>query len=174
MFPGDKVLRFMPASFTEYIARMRANLAKLNAAMPPQYPFLSVIEEAPKPANLRVALRGNPQNLGEEAPRGFLTLFKDLWPDPFTQGSGRLQLAEAIASPKNPLTARVMVNRIWEGHFGFGLVLTPSNFGQMGDRPVHPELLDYLAARFIEQGWSLKKLHREIILSETYRLSTDR
>ena len=153
---------------------MGARLNELNAAMPPQYPFLSVIEDLPKPANLHVAIRGNQQNQGEEAPRGFLTVFKDIWPDPFTKGSGRLQLAEAIASPKNPLTARVMVNRMWEGHFGQGLVLTPSNFGQTGDRPVHPELLDYLAARFIEQGWSLKKLHREIVLSETYRLSTDR
>ena len=174
MFSGDKVLRFMPAAFREYVAGMRTRLNELNAAMPAQYPFLSVIEDLPKPADLHVAIRGNQQNQGEEAPRGFLTVFKDIWPDPFTKGSGRLQLAEAIASPKNPLTARVMVNRIWEGHFGHGLVLTPSNFGQTGDRPVHPELLDYLAGRFIEQGWSLKKLHREIVLSETYRLSTDR
>ncbi|MEO7649010.1 MAG: DUF1553 domain-containing protein, partial [Bryobacteraceae bacterium] len=174
MFTGEKVLRFMPATFVGHVRRMRARVIELKASKPTPYPFLSIIEDLPQPANLRIALRGNPQNLGEEAPRGFLTVFKDLWPDPFTQGSGRLQLAEAIASPRNPLTSRVIVNRLWEAHFGFGLVLTPSNFGQMGDRPVHPELLDYLASRLVDQGWSLKKLHREIALSQTYRLSTAR
>ena len=80
-------------------------------------------------------------------------------------GSGRLELAQAIASKDNPLTARVIVNRVWMHHFGRGLVGTPSNFGTLGERPTHPELLDYLAARFVADGWSLKKLHREIMLS---------
>ena len=94
-------------------------------------------------------------------------------PKPFTKGSGRLELAEAIADAKNPLTARVMVNRIWQHHFGEGLVRTVSNFGRMGEKPSHPELLDYLASRFIENDWSMKKLHREIMLSATYQLSSD-
>ena len=83
------------------------------------------------------------------------------------------ELAEAIASPANPLTARVIVNRVWQHHFGYGLVRTPSNFGSQGDRPSHPELLDYLAARFVREGWSLKKLHREIMLTAVYALSDD-
>src|SRR5262249_52082978 len=81
-------------------------------------------------------------------------------------------LAQAIASKDNPLTARVMVNRIWQHHFGRGLVSTPSNFGALGERPTHPELLDYLAARFIASGWSIKTLHREILLSAAYQASS--
>ena len=92
---------------------------------------------------------------------------------PFTKGSGRLELAEAIADPNNPLTARVMVNRIWQRHFGQGIVRTPSNFGQLGDRPRHPELLDYLAASFVENKWSIKAMHREIMLSSVYALSAE-
>src|SRR5262249_49882179 len=88
---------------------------------------------------------------------------------PFTKSSGRLELAEAIASPDNPLTARVIVNRVWQRHFGRGLVGTASNFGALGERPTHPDLLDHLATHFVRSGWSLKALHREILLSATYR-----
>jgi hypothetical protein len=84
----------------------------------------------------------------------------------------RRSLADWIASPENPLTARVMVNRIWLGHFGQAIVRTPSSFGQLGERPSHPGLLDYLASRFMESGWSMKALHREIMLSRTYALGT--
>ena len=91
---------------------------------------------------------------------------------PFRQGSGRLELARAIASPDNPLTARVMVNRVWQHHFGRGLVGTASNFGALGERPSHPELLDWLARRFVASGWSIKALHREIMLSATYQQSS--
>jgi hypothetical protein len=109
--------------------------------------------------------------LGEVAPRRFLQILSKAEPKPFLRGSGRLELAEAIASPDNPLTARVMANRIWQGHFGDGIVRTVSNFGQLGERPSHSELLDYLASRFVESGWSIKALHREIMLSATYALS---
>jgi len=121
---------------------------------------------------MRVHVRGNPANLGEEAPRRFLAILAGDDPPPFTKGSGRMELAKAIASPENPLTARVFVNRVWMHHFGRGIVGTPSNFGTLGERPTHPELLDYLAAGFVENGRSVKKLHREIMLSATYRLST--
>jgi hypothetical protein len=92
---------------------------------------------------------------------------------PFNHGSGRLDLAKAVASKDNPLTARVMVNRIWMHHFGEGLVRTPSNFGLRGETPTHPELLDWLAATFVENGWSVKKLHKLILLSSVYRQSSD-
>jgi hypothetical protein len=93
--------------------------------------------------------------------------------EPFKQGSGRLELAKAISSPSNPLTARVMVNRVWGWHFGQGFVRTPSDFGVRSEPPTHPELLDYLALRFIEDGWSLKKLHRRIMLSAVYQQASD-
>ncbi|MEX2301954.1 MAG: DUF1553 domain-containing protein [Bryobacterales bacterium] len=92
-------------------------------------------------------------------------------PAPFTKGSGRIELAEAIA--KNPLAARVLVNRVWKWHFGAGIVNTPSNFGQVGERPSHPELLEFLAQRFADGGMSIKQLHRDIMLSAAYRLSSD-
>ena len=116
-------------------------------------------------------MRGNPETPGAKVPRRFLAV---LGGDrgAFRQGSGRLELARAIASPDNPLTARVMVNRVWQHHFGRGLVGTPSNFGALGERPSHPELLDWLARRFVAAGWSLKALHREILLSATYQQSS--
>ena len=114
-------------------------------------------------------IRGNPATLGEEAPRRFLAILAGDEPPEFKTGSGRLELAKAIASKDNPLTARVFVNRVWMHHFGRGIVGTPSNFGTLGERPTHPELLDHLATRFIASGWSIKALHREIMLSSTYQ-----
>ena len=140
--------------------------------MPPQYPFLHVIKDAEKPKLARVHIGGSAENLGDEVPHRFLTALSDC--APFAEGSSRRELAEAIASPANPLTARVMVNRIWHHHFGAGLVRTPSDFGFMGDRPSNPALLDYLAARFVESGWSLKALHREILLSAAYQAGGQR
>jgi len=121
------------------------------------------------PVDLKVYVRGNPAKQGELAPRRFLKIVAGDEPKKFTQGSGRKELAEAIADLKNPLTARVFVNRIWQQHFGRGIVNTPSNFGSLGERPTHPELLDYLAAKFIEGGGSVKALHREILNSDVYR-----
>ena len=121
-----------------------------------------------KPHHARLQVRGDPKSLGDEVPRRFLQILggQVVAAD---AGSGRLQLAEWIGDPKNPLTARVMANRIWQGHFGAGLVKTPNDFGTRGSLPSHPELLDYLAARFVENGWSIKKLHRLIMLSDAYR-----
>jgi mono/diheme cytochrome c family protein len=137
----------------------------------PRKPVLHGLTEAKNPANMRVHLRGNPANLGDEAPRRFLAVLSDA-PKAFQTGSGRLELAKALTDPKNPLSARVIVNRVWMHHFGRGIVGTPSNFGSLGERPTHPELLDYLASTFVAGGWSLKKLHREILLSATYQLSS--
>jgi cytochrome c553 len=136
----------------------------------PKYPFAHALKEGKK-TDMKVHIRGNPNTLGEVVPRRFLSILGGDDSAKFTKGSGRLELAQAIASKDNPLTARVMVNRIWKHHFGKGLVRTPSNFGRLGDRPTHPELLDHLASEFMASGWSIKKLHRDIMLSTTYQLS---
>ncbi len=143
---------------------------EIKKKVTPKYPLVHALKDG-TPKNMQVHIRGSAKDVGEEAPRRFLSV---LCPDnapPFSQGSGRLELASAIASKDNPLTARVIVNRVWEHHFGKGLVRTPSNFGAMGERPTHPELLDHLATQFIQSGWSLKKLHREILLSATWQQS---
>src|SRR5262249_27553223 len=137
----------------------------------PKYPFAHAIKEG-TPVTLKVHIRGNPATLAEEAPRGFLSILASDKQEPITKGSGRLELAKVIAARDNPLTARVMANRVWKHHFGKGIVRTPSNFGALGERPTHPELLDYLAWRFIASGWSIKALHREIMLSAAYQLSS--
>jgi hypothetical protein len=124
------------------------------------------------PTDLNVFIRGDVGNKGPLVQRHFLGVLADGKPRPFRQGSGRRELAEVIADARNPLTARVIVNRIWALHFGRGLVATPSNFGALGERPTHPELLDDLAVRFMAAGWSLKWLQREIVLSATYQQSS--
>ncbi|MHC4608458.1 MAG: PSD1 and planctomycete cytochrome C domain-containing protein, partial [Planctomycetota bacterium] len=121
------------------------------------------------PRDLPLFIKGNVANPGEIVPRRFLTVFSEEEPQPFRQGSGRLELADKIVRDAAPLTARVWVNRVWGWHFGQHLVRTPSDFGTQGQRPTHPELLDDLAARFVANGWSLKWLHREILLSSTYQ-----
>ncbi len=153
------------------LARLREELEQAKQQAPPMYPVAHGLAEA-KAEDLKVYIRGNPARQGEPAPRRFLKVLSDDEPPPFTEGSGRLELAQAIASEDNPLTARVIVNRVWQQHFGRGLVATPSNFGSLGDPPTHPELLDWLAVRFMEHGWSLKWLHREILLSSTYQLDS--
>ena len=130
----------------------------------------TVLVDRPLPSTPRVFNRGNPLTKGDAVPRQFLSLFGPQ--KPFTKGSGRLELAQAIIDPRNPLTARVMVNRIWQHHFGRGLVSTPSDFGKQGSPPSHPELLDWLAQRFIDSGWSIKAMHRLIMLSQTYQQSS--
>ncbi len=121
---------------------------------------------------LKVHLRGDPDTLGEEQERQFLSFFQvSVDQLPPEHESGRLQLAKWIVLPQNPLTARVIVNRVWRWHFGKGLVETTDNFGVLGSKPSHPELLDWLANRFIEDGWSIKSLHRKILSSATWQAS---
>ncbi len=139
-----------------------------NKKAPAPGPFIHAVKEG-RPGNMKVHIRGNPNMLGDEAPRRMMAILAHDADVPFTHGSGRLDLADAIANKDNPLTARVMVNRIWQHHFGKGLVRTPSNFGALGERPTHPELLDYLASRFMESGWSVKALHRMILSSAVYQ-----
>ena len=125
-----------------------------------------------QPRDLPVFRRGNPANPGEIVPRRFLTVLQPDPVAPFTHGSGRAELADAMLTHSAGLVARVLVNRVWDQHFSAGLVGTPSDFGSQGDRPTHPELLEYLASEFVAHGWDLKWLHREILLSATYRQSS--
>jgi hypothetical protein len=134
-----------------------------------------VVVMAPKDGaavNLPLHVRGDRFNLGPTVPRHFPQIVAGEKAPPLTTPqSGRLELARWIASPANPLTARVMVNRLWQHHFGTGLVATADNFGSRGERPSHPELLDYLAARFDQDGWSVKAVHRLLLLSSTYQMA---
>src|SRR5262249_14678575 len=132
-----------------------------------------VLVDTPSPVNPRVLVRGNPGRPGAAVPRQFLEVLSPGPRKPFTKGSGRLELAQAIASKDNPLTARVMVNRLWMHHFGQGLVRTPGDFGLRGEPPTHPELLDWLATEFVEAGWSVKRMQRLIVLSAVYRQSSE-
>jgi hypothetical protein len=131
-----------------------------------------VLEDLPKPHDSPVFIRGDAGNKGPAVPRHFVEVLSGSFRPSWTNGSGRLQLAYAIANNNNPVTARVMVNRVWMHHFGEGFVPTPDDFGTMSEDPSHPELLDYLASRFMEEGWSLKKLHRQIMLSSVYQQSS--
>jgi hypothetical protein len=172
-YRGQALLRFLSPEQREKHDLLRAELKDLEQSAPPAPPYVMGMEESPKPANLKVSLRGNVYNLGDEVPRGLPAVLgkTEGEPLPFSEGSGRRELADLVVGL--PLTPRVMVNRIWAHHFGRGIVATPSNFGQTGERPTHPELLDYLASRFLEGNWSIKAMHREIMLSRTYQLSTE-
>ena len=170
---AEGIKRFLNTAWLAHLERLEAELKALEEAVPEQYPFIHVYREADEPKDINVRIRGEKNNLGPIAPRRWLRILSEGEPPAFKDGSGRLQLAEAIAIKKNPLTARVMVNRIWQYHFGRGIVASPSNFGRLGERPTHPLLLDYLAAQFVESGWSVKAVHRAIMLSATYRLSSE-
>ena len=161
-----------PADAVAELGRLRAVVEEREATSPPEPPYAMSVEEG-EIVDLPVHIRGSHLNLADTPqPRGFLRVTDHIVPPPPIpdDASGRLELARWITHPEHPLTARVMANRIWHWHFGRGLVDTPSNFGTTGSAPTHPELLDWLARRFVDGGWSVKALHREILLSATYRL----
>lgn len=155
---------------TKRVFRMlRNDAAKYRSTAPASPPRAMVMNDNARVGEPVVFLRGNPNNRGPQVPKRMPEIVAGPNRKPFTNGSGRLDLAEAIVRPDNPLTARVIVNRIWAWHFGQGLVRNTSDFGLRSDPPTHPELLDWLASTFVEDGWSIKKLHRRIVLSATYR-----
>ena len=166
-----------PEQFADY-RKWQKEIEKLEDNAPSGLAkVLSIKEQGTKPPPTYVLLRGNPQAESDEVAPGFPSVLS--FPEPVIeapdhgQSSGRRKaLAEWIASAKNPLTARVMVNRIWQWHFGRGLVRTANNFGLQGERPTHPELLDWLAAEFVDRGWSIKAMHRLILMSNTYRMAS--
>ena len=166
-----QIERMLPAEGKAKVKALRGELDQLKKNAPLKYPVIHTLGESPRPTDMPVLIRGNADTPGAKVPRRFLAVLGGDQSS-FQNGSGRLELARAIASADNPLTARVMVNRIWQHHFGSGLVASASNFGSLGERPSHPELLDWLAHRFTTSGWSIKAMHRDIMLSSTYQQSS--
>lgn len=165
--PGKRTEKEIKDDMLEVRERLRVLESK-----PPNVPKAYAAFDG-TPVNARIQRKGEPKNPGEEVPRGFLEVLGGQRVPPEEKGSGRLELARWVTDANNPLTARVMVNRVWEYHFGKGLVATPNDLGVRGAAPTHPELLDWLAARFIESGWSLKRLHKLIMLTRAYQMASD-
>jgi uncharacterized protein DUF1553/uncharacterized protein DUF1549/cytochrome c len=169
---GDRqYMRVLSVAEQQNVRALRRKADEWKAKSPVAPARAMVMTDGPKTEPV-VFLRGNPNNPGPRVPRQFPEVVAGKDRKPFADGSGRLEMAKAIADPKNPLTARVMANRVWGHLFGHALVRTPSDFGTRSDPPTHPELLDWLAARFVESGWSVKNLHRLIVTSATYRQSS--
>lgn len=157
------------------VTALETKIAELKKNAPPRPQYAMSARDRAKPDDTTIAIRGEAGQRGERVPRGFLSAIAvSQKPEIDKQHSGRLELAEWIASRENPLTARVQVNRIWHHLFGRGLVATTDNFGRLGKEPTHPELLDHLALQFMEQKWSVKEAIRTIMLSRTYQLSSVR
>ena len=165
---GD-VMRVMEVKGREGIRSRRRKFDELEGEHPGAPNRAMVLLDNAQSHNPRIFLRGNPGSKGAAVPRRFLAVLSGKERRPFEGGSGRLEMARAIADPQNPLTTRVMVNRVWQRLFGSGLVKTPSDFGVRAEPPSHPKLLDFLTAGFIEKGWSIKALIRGIVTSSTYR-----
>ena len=157
------------SKYTEELWKLQGEVDRHLIRTPVSPAHALIVTDREPNGNPRVFLRGDPKNKGPEVPRQFLQALAGPKREPFTHGSGRLELARAIASADNPLTARVMVNRLWLHHFGAGLVKTPSDFGLRAETPSHPELLDWLARRFVAEGWSLKAMHWVMVTSAAYQ-----
>lgn len=171
--PSGKIADYLSSDQSEELKSLQAELSKLKkAAEAIAIPKAHTLSEG-EGKNLNIYLSGDPKKQGDVAVRSFPAILTGGKRQAFpSNGSGRRELADRLTSIENPLTARVIVNRIWAGHFGFGLVRTLNNFGSLGDRPSHPELLDYLACQLMKNQWSLKSIHREIMLSATYQQSS--
>ena len=163
-----ELLRQLQRQFRE----TQSGIARLEMTHPGAPVRAMAIYDLPRPKDSPVLIRGEAGNRGPTVPRQFLEVGSGSTRSAFTNGSGRLELAHAIVNKNNPLTPRVLVNRVWLHHFGEGFVPTPDDLGTMSEPPSHPELMDYLAARFVESGWSLKQLHRQIMLSSVYQQSS--
>jgi hypothetical protein len=168
----------LPGDFRGKLTALREELETLKKRPPPDIPRAVVVQDGGPPGtphegfhDAAVYLRGNHAKPGKMVPRGFPRALAGSQQPAIREGSGRRELARWLTQPDHPLTARVMVNRIWQHHFGFGLVRTSANFGARGEHPSHPELLDYLAGRSVSSGWSIKQMHRLMTLSSTYQQS---
>lgn len=171
--PRGEIPRLWEVKVAEESRRLQRRIEELDATHPGAPPRAMAMMDRESPRTPRVFVRGNASNPGPEVPRQFLEILAGPQRKPFEKGSGRLEMAQSIASADNPLTARVFVNRVWLHHFGSALVRTPSDFGLRSDPPAQRELLDYLATRFVADGWSVKKLHKLIMLSSVYQQRSD-
>ena len=161
-----------PGEVLETLAQREHELKTLEDTKP-ELPRAMGVKEGMEVGDLPLHVRGSHWNLGEPVPRGFLSFgLKEKQRLPNSSRSGRLQLAQWLTQKDHPLTSRVMSNRIWRWHFGRGIVASTDNFGKLGDRPSHPQLLDWLSLRFVESGWSVKQMHRLIMLTNTYQMSS--
>jgi hypothetical protein len=167
---ADATKKDAPADVKLAFAEARDELERLKQTYPKSPAAYGASDG--KPVNVKIHVKGDPKIEGPEAPRGFLKILGGARVPANHQGSGRDLLAEWTTSPGNPLTARVIVNRVWQWHFGKGIVASPNDFGVRGGRPTHPDLLDYLTSRFIEDGWSIKRLHKRILLSRTWQAAS--
>ncbi|HET9220425.1 MAG TPA: PSD1 and planctomycete cytochrome C domain-containing protein [Terriglobia bacterium] len=168
----DSMLRLLPRPQQNQYRQLRNQSDMLELVDPGAPPRAHVLLDGPRPADSPILIRGQAETPGDVVPRRFLEVLSGSSRPRFRDGSGRLELANAIASKTNPLTARVMVNRVWQHHFGEGFVSTPDDLGNQSSPPTHPELLDWLANRFMTDAWSLKKLHKVILLSATWQQSS--
>ena len=168
---GEEREKVLSETAQRHLARLRNELDELQTRLPEEPPMACSVTEG-EAVEQRVFLRGNPSSPGDFVAKRFPVVFANDDAPPVVEGSGRLALAGWITKPGHPTTARVMVNRIWQWHFGEGLVNTPNNFGLTGAKPTHPALLDYLARRFIESGGSMKSMHRLMMNSSTYQMSS--
>jgi hypothetical protein len=171
--PREELGRLFKRDSQDKLRQLQNKVTEWQASSPEAPARAMVLNDAPNPHDSQVLMRGNPGNPGVVAPRQFLECISGPNRPAFKQGSGRLQFAQAIASKENPLTARVLVNRVWGWHFGRPIVATPSDFGTRSDPPSHPELLDYLAVSFMNDGWSIKKLQKRILMSGTYQQASE-
>jgi hypothetical protein len=162
----DRIEGYFTRKDREKMTKLENEVKKLEIESPGAPHRAMAMVDREKPSDQRIMIRGNPGRLGDVAARGYLAFFGG---EKFKEGSGRLELARKIASRENPLTARVMVNRMWMHHFGRPLVSQPSDFGVQTPKPVQADVLDYLAALFMEQGWSMKRVHQEILMSRAWR-----
>ncbi|MEE3176484.1 MAG: PSD1 and planctomycete cytochrome C domain-containing protein [Verrucomicrobiota bacterium] len=166
-----EVEKKLPDESKTKISGIRTEIEQLKKSEPPKPGNAHVLAESGS-ADMHIALRGDLRKKGEIAPRSFIEIIEGKDRNKYSNGSGRIELSNSVVAPTNPLTARVIVNRIWGWHFGQGLVRTPSNFGTIGEKPSHPLLLDWLAFNFIKEGWSIKKLHKVILTSSTWQMSS--
>ncbi len=171
--------KLLTETTTQSLSKLKTELATLKSNPAPPILFTHGLQDGGVPESsmagthdVKIHVRGRYDRLGENAPRRFPRILAGENQPTISEGSGRLQLAKWIASEENPLMARVMVNRIWQHHFGEGIVRTPNNYGKLGEPPTHPELLDFLATEFAKSGWSIKAMHRAMMLSATYQQSS--
>ncbi len=172
VFTGWELNSRLGPQWQAYIESQQKEISETKKKVAPEnYPYVHGMADKPQIVDVKLNLRGNPHSLGDTVQRRFLTVLTSQDTKPYSQGSGRLELANDIAA--SPMAARVIVNRVWKWHFGSGIVNTPDNLGVVGEEPTNPDLLEYLANQFVADGYSIKKLQREIMLSATYQSTVE-